>query len=95
MWLAHPLLHEAKYETAVNLAKKMAGLWPVWQIFIFYKYSWAIPLQYNLKAPLGTNLGARFGVKSRQCGKESVNSVSTTFVITSFLGFPSERVTLA
>lgn len=52
MWLAHPLLCETENQTAINLERKMSGLWPVWQLFIFCKCSWAVLWLDNLKAPL-------------------------------------------
>jgi hypothetical protein len=52
MWLAHPLLRETENHTAINLERKMSGLWPVWQLFIFCKCSCAVLLLYNLKALL-------------------------------------------
>lgn len=79
MWLPHPLLCETENHTAINLERKMAGLWPGWQLFVFCKCSCAVLLPYNLKAPLWTHLGARLKAKSRQCGRESANSVQSLF----------------
>lgn len=64
---------------AINLERKMAGLWPVWQLLIFCKCSCVVLLPYNLKAPLWTHLRARLKAKSRQCGSESANSVQSLF----------------
>lgn len=94
MWLAHSLFHEAKGQSAINLERKMACLWPVWLLFIFCNCSLLLHCNIICKSHYEPICEQGSALNQGNVARRPLTK-SSHFCSYFYLGFPSEKAALA